>query len=173
MGIEFEFDSERATNAVLWLLSRHGRLDRIKLLKLVLLADLRHLRKYGRPIVGGHYFAMEFGPVASELYDAVKRGTIPGTRLDGHQIESVARPDEDYLSETDTEVLREVNEKFGNWDSFRLSDLTHRLEAWKKNFQGGKSSYPIAYEEFFSSSEEHQRALELIKDIQEAENALG
>ncbi|MGD0679946.1 MAG: Panacea domain-containing protein, partial [Polyangiaceae bacterium] len=77
--IEFEYDEERARHATLWLLQEHGTLDHIKLLKLVVLADVEHLKRYGRPIVGGEYFAMEHGPVASQLYDELKLRSIPGT----------------------------------------------------------------------------------------------
>ena len=70
--IRFKYDADKAGQAILWLLHRHGgSMDKLKLIKLFFYADRLHLLRYGRPIVGGHYFAMNFGPVSSELKDIV------------------------------------------------------------------------------------------------------
>jgi len=174
--IEFGYDTDRAQNATLWLLKQHGPLDHIKLLKLVLLADLEHLARYGRPIVGGQYFAMEHGPVASELYDELKLRQIHGTTaVNDFTLRGVEDPNEDHLSETDLEVLREINEKFGAWDRYRLSDFTHTLEAWKKNYKGeagGKRSYRIPYEDLLQERLDEDM-LALVIDAQHGEQILG
>jgi uncharacterized phage-associated protein len=175
MSIVFRYDPERASHATRWLLARHGgRLDRLKLIKLIFLADRLHLARYGRPIVGGRYVAMEHGPVASDFYNAIKGDTLEGTKQDGVRVECAVRPDEDFLSETDLEVLREVNDQYGSFDTFRLRDMTHLLRAWGKNYKGENSSYPLPYEDFFEDlADEKQRALGLISEGQEAERVLG
>ena len=175
MTIRFTYDPARAKQAALWLLNQHGGiLDRIKLIKLVFLADRTHLARYGRPIVGGKYCAMEHGPVASEFYNAIKDNQIDGAQPEGVRVRSVQKVDEDYLSETDLEVLRETNNEFGAWDTFRLRDLTHRFVAWEKNYKGENSSYPLPYEDFFADLPDEQRGmLDLITETQEAEKALG
>jgi uncharacterized phage-associated protein len=171
--MEFAYDAERAHNATLWLLKRHGALDHIKVLKLVVLADLEHLARYGRPIVGGEYFAMEHGPVASELYDELKLGTVAGTEaVNSYLLRAVAEPDEDQLSETDLEVLQEINEKFGAWDRYRLSDFTHTLNAWKKNYKGNRGSYRIPYEDLLQERLDGDM-LALVRDAQRGELILG
>jgi uncharacterized phage-associated protein len=147
---EFPYDAERARHATLWLLKRHGHLEHIKILKLVVLADLEHLARYGRPVVGGKYFAMVHGPVASELYDDLKMNSLVGvvqtTPTIGYVVTAVQEADEDYLSETDLEVLNEINTKFGNWDTYRLSEYTHKLEFWKKHWKPyTNGSYRIPY----------------------------
>lgn len=182
---EFTYDEERATHATLWLLKRHGTLDHIKILKLILLADLDHLAKYGRPIIGGPYFAMEHGPVCSSLYDDLKLlSTSPSAcKLSGTSsvndftVRATADPNEEYLSETDLEVLHAINEEFGSWDSFRLSDYTHKLKAWKKNYKGphpdGKpAAYKIPYEDFIAERLDSTMAA-IVEDTQEAERTLG
>jgi uncharacterized phage-associated protein len=174
--IEFAYDQERARHATLWLLKQHGALDHIKLLKLVLLADLEHLARYGRPIVGGEYFAMEHGPVASILYDELKLRSVLGTAaVNDFTLRGVEEPNEDYLAETDLEVLREINERFGAWDRYRLSDYTHTLEAWKKNYKGeagGKKAYPIPYEDLLEERLDGEM-LSLVRDAQRGERILG
>lgn len=175
--IEFPYDAEKARNATLWLLKRHARLDHIKVLKLILLADLEHLARYGRPIVGGSYYALEHGPVASELYDDLKLGAPGGlgtepVSVGSYIIRATAEPDEDYLSESDLEVLNEIEAKYGTWDSYRLSNFTHSLDAWAKNYKGNNGAYPIAYEDFLQEKlDENTRSI--VEDDQEAERVLG
>jgi len=166
----FTYDEDRARHATLWLLKRHGALDHIKLLKLVFLADVEHLRKYGRPVVGGEYFAMEHGPVASEL----KLARIIGTAaVNDFTLRGVEEPDEDQLSETDLEILRDVNERYGAWDRYRLSNYTHQFEAWKRNWKqdDDRRSFPIPYDDILREVADEMR--DLVKDSQDAERALG
>jgi uncharacterized phage-associated protein len=177
MTLTFPYDPARASHASRWLLSKHGgTLDRMKLIKLIFLADRLHLARYGRPIVGGRYRAMQHGPVASEFYNQIKNNELEGTAQVGttYRIQVVTEPDEDELSETDIEILREIDGKYGSLDSIRLRDMTHRLQAWERNYKGGGSSYPLPYEDFFRDlAPEDGAMLELIADAQEAEKALG
>jgi uncharacterized phage-associated protein len=174
MAISFTYDADRARNAVLWLLKRHGRIDRLKLIKLVFLADRMHLKKYGRPIVGGRYCAMKHGPVSSELLAAVQQGALEGARtVDDVRVEGSADPDEDYLAQSDLEVLQQIDDDFGKLDTWLLRDHTHLFELWKNNFPGGNSSSTIPYEDFFLDADEGEKALlELIRDHSEAESLL-
>ena len=176
LPISFPYDGVRASHAARWLLSRHGgKLDRIKLIKLVFLADRLHLARYGRPIVGGQYFALVHGPVPSEFYSAIKTGQLDGVAEAVYpQIKAINEADEDYLSESDVEVLRETDDQYGSWDTFRLRDLTHEFVAWSNNYKDGTSPRPIPYEHFFDDlPPEEREMLDLILDDQEAEAALG
>jgi uncharacterized phage-associated protein len=183
--IEFVYDEERARHSTLWLLKQHGPLDHIKLLKLILLADLEHLKRYGRPIAGGPYFAMEHGPVSSELFDDLKllSASPSASKLSGTEavndftLRALVEPNEDYLSETDLEVLRYVNEVYGGWDRYRLSTETHKLSAWIKNYKGPTSdgrdaAYPIPYDDFMADVLDKTMAA-IVADAQDGERILG
>ena len=175
MQIRFEYDQQRATQAVLWLLHKHGgQLDILKLLKLMFFVDRLHLARYGRPTVGGRYFAMQYGPVASELYDAIKAaGAETGEPYvtKGNQVIAVLPLDENFLSESDIGALEEVDREFGHLDPFRLSDITHNLKVWSKNNPGGKTSAPIPYEDFFLDMPDDSM-LDIIREDQEAREIL-
>jgi uncharacterized phage-associated protein len=177
VAIRFAYDPVRASHAARWLLSRHeGKLDRIKLIKLIFFADRLHLARYGRPIVGGRYCAMEHGPVASDFYNAIKDNALDGTLPEEGtpRVEGTRKADEDFLSESDIEILRVVNDTYGPLDGWRLRDLTHETKSWTKNYKGGNSSYPLPYEDFFEDLDpEDSEMLELIAESQEAEKALG
>jgi len=155
MRITFKYNRGKAIQAALWFLAQHGgMLPRLKLVKLLFLADRTHLARYGRPIAGGNYVAMKLGPVCSEFLDDLRkspgRPTLP-LRSDGHKVVAKAGADEEMLSESDIEVLREVNCRYGNLDRFALADLTHKLKAWVKNYPNptAKTSRPLPYEDFF------------------------
>ncbi len=182
---EFAYDEDRATHAVLWLLKHHESLHHIKLLKLIVFADLEHLKRYGRPIVGGPYFAMEHGPVGSELYDQLKLlSTSPSAcQLSGtvavndFTLKAVAEPNEDFLSETDLEVLHATNEKYGAWGRSKLSTETHKFIAWEKNYKGQRpdgrpGSYPIPYNDFLEECLDETMAA-IVEDDQQSKRALG
>ena len=179
MRIRFKYDRRRANEVILWFIDRQGgTVDKIKLIKLIFFADLKHLQQYGRPIVGGTYCAMDFGPVCSELYDDIKRSqrdeALPyRTKEGGHSLNAVSLPVGDLLSESDLEILESVNSEFGKMDTFRLSDITHQLKLWKKHFSAG-TSVQIPYEDFFSDPEkECSEMLEIIKEDQIVRDLLG
>lgn len=170
--ISFPYNAQKAAQVVLWLLHKHGgRMDRLKMVKLVFLADREHLLKFGRPIVGGEYWNMPLGPVSGELLDHVKGGLNDGlmpfeVAIPCH-IEARAGVDEDELSESDMDILTEINNKYGNYSSSKLSDMTHQMSLWKDNApeQGGRKSLP--YENFFLDCEDPDM-LDIIRDHQAA-----
>lgn len=170
-SIRFGYDPERASHASLWLLTRHdGKLDKLKLVKLLFLSDRLHLARYGRPVVGGDYSAMPHGPVASDFLNALNACEVDGLETgDGYAVRATAAADEDYLSESDIEVLTEINRAFGAKDAWTLRNLTHQLKAWKSNYPGNNSSARLPYEDFFEDLDpEYGDILGVILDDQEA-----
>ncbi len=170
--IHFDYVQERAHNAILWLLHQHGGMvNKMKLVKLAFFADLAHIARYGRPIIGGNYVAMPFGPVASPLLDDIngKAGHPPFSLASKYDVAATAPVNESHLSESDLEVLREINTTYGDMDEFTLSKLTHDYAAWKKNYPGDGSSYPLPYEDFFLDiPADRQEMLHIIRDRQDA-----
>ena len=174
--IRFPYDPQKAKQAVLWFLRRHGdKMDKMKLVKLIFLGDRLHLQKYGRPIVGGPYCAMHHGPVASLLLDDLK-ATASLSALGcevrhGRDVIAQGAVDEDQLSESDLEVLKHIDEEYGDRDTYVLRDWTHELEAWQKNYPDpqAKTSHPLPYEDFFLDLPRQEREmLAVILEEQEA-----
>lgn len=179
MKIAFPYRQEEAEQAVLWLLNRHnGKMDVMKLLKLLLFADLRHLARYGRPIVGGGYKAMQYGPVANDLYktmdtDVPSDAPYPYAR-EGNAVKAKQMANEDFLSESDLEVLEEVDCEYGKKDTFALSDITHELGSWRRNYTASGRAAPISYEDFLSDlGEEGEAIYDLVREDCEARLSLG
>ena len=182
--IRFPYDREKAWQAILWFAGKHGgSIDLLKLVKLLFYADREHLVRYGRPITGGTYRALPLGPVASDVLDDLKASatrSMPFKR-DGADpkhpvVHAVGKVDETALSESDFEVLEDVNREFGHIDQIRLYKMTHETKAYKKNFKEGHASksFPLPYEDFFLDVPPAKRAiLKLIREDAEARACLG
>src|SRR5438105_15508174 len=66
----FSFSHRKATQALNFFARQEGgSINKMKALKLVYFADRYHLRRFGRPVVGDEYHAMNYGPVASGTKD--------------------------------------------------------------------------------------------------------
>ena len=172
--MKFAYNRKKAINVLLWFLNKHsGKLNKVKLVKLVFFADRGHLAKYGRPIVGGEYYALAYGPICSELLNDINESdsdvTLP-FKNDSYDVCSLENHvNEDILSESDIEVLEAIEKEYGIQDPFKLSDLTHELKAYKKNDPEAKGvgRLPLPYEDFFLDLEDTS-ILEFIYDNQEA-----
>ena len=138
MCIHLKFDYKKATQALNFLaLKSHGRINKLKAIKLVYLADRYHLRKYGRPITNDEYFAMSYGPVNSGVKDICEMSTFLGPRestyasqflrvADQYHTESIENYDNSVFSETDIEALSFAWNKFGHYDEFQLAEMKIR-----------------------------------------------
>jgi hypothetical protein len=127
--MSFSFEPEKTLAAVAILVQETGE-SMYTVLKMLYLADRLHLEKYGRPITGDSYFAMQEGPAGTNTYDLMKflRGErqyspYPDARdklrLDAetHQLEILREPDRKVFSESDLECITAIaalrNEKGG------------------------------------------------------------
>lgn len=141
--------------AIYYILKKINKADKIKLVKLVYLADKYHLIRYGRTITNDDYYAMEHGPVGTTVKDVLSFDSFSlvkdvkyASRLlekydEKHFIPNLsARVAFDMLSETDKEALDFVIEKFGHMTSWKLRDYTHQYPEWyqyEKLFQSKRT----------------------------------
>lgn len=150
MAIVFQFNQEKAIEAILYLAQRVTDADVYGISKLLYLVDKTSLEKYGRFVFGESYAAMKEGPVPSNAYDLLKLATkepVNGLLVKGNQIVSLRDPDLDLLSESDIECLDQIILVYGhvpNW--FRARDAHD--DAWKKSWEkrGSKKSIKMPVE---------------------------
>ena len=77
--VNFRFNIQKATEACLQFIKRSGgRINVMKLIKLIYILDRLSIQRRGVPVVGGVYFSMRNGPVTSELLDLVNAGELAG-----------------------------------------------------------------------------------------------
>lgn len=133
--IRFAFDERKATAAAAVLLqAAGGKMRYIRLIKLLYLADRRSLDERARPIVGGRYVAMDYGPVLSEVLDKVKLGgEIWSTVIekDGYEVRLTGTPDLGPLSREEVELLEMATKLYRKLDRWKIVDLTHALPEWR------------------------------------------
>ncbi|NQU83334.1 MAG: SocA family protein [Parcubacteria group bacterium] len=157
--------SYRKTTQALNLLARKkgGKINKMKAIKLIFLADRLHLRKYGRPIVGDVYWAMKLGPVGSlakniaelnVLEDNLKYAKKFIKPIDEKKqiFVSLKKEDLSVFSKTDLECISAVYEKFSDLDQFELADITHNYSEWtkhEKELYEGKKRVKMDYDDFF------------------------
>lgn len=178
-----DFDFMKATQIINYLAKRfEGKIDKLRAIKLIYLADKYHLRKYGRFITGDQYVAMSYGPVQSGVKDIADLSDFLGAQekeyafrfiqKEGHDIKSINEVDYEELSETDIEALEFVSKQFGNLDNFDLIELTHKGYEWKKheNELKLKSRVDMDILDFFEDSADDYIS-EITKDTKES--ALG
>jgi uncharacterized phage-associated protein len=153
----FRFHFDKALQAASVLLELDGdRMGRIRLLKLLYIADRELLAETGRSLTGDRAMAMKHGPVLSHVYDLIKgeaaRAGEWGRYLhsEGHAIQRRDDPGRGELSRREVEKLAEVTDRYRNVDDWTLSEITHGFEEWEKHHTEGTST-PIPWQDVLSA----------------------
>ena len=119
----------------------------IKTMKLIFLAEVYSLRNYGTNLEKDTYWAMQNGPVPSEIKN-ITEGDCKycgkeelkyigeyieaGTKDPSSIIKSINKPDDDFLSELKTDAVDEIFRIYGKHSENELIAITHKFNAWKK-----------------------------------------
>jgi uncharacterized phage-associated protein len=157
------------------------RMNYMRLLKLLYIADREALRETGRPITGGPVVAMERGPVLLEVFDLIRgqHREMPlwdeHYRTDRYDLKRVRDPDVGQLSKYEIRKLQEIAKRHAEDDEWQLSRLTHEFPEWKKN-EPGPAPRPIPLEdtlEAVGQSQAVQRILDEAGEKAHMERLLG
>jgi uncharacterized phage-associated protein len=153
---------KKILNSIIYFASKSqgNKINRLKLMKLLWLADRIHLNKYGRLILKDNYNALPHGPVPSRTMDVSKQSIINSFDVNGFTISAKGSFDSKYFSKSDIEVLEQVWAKYGNMNQFELRDFSHKFPEWLRyekelNDKCLPNSYPIIIDDFFSSPEKN------------------
>lgn len=142
--IQFTSDPQKCTQALNFFARKAGgRINKMKSLKLVFLADRYHLRKYGRFVTDDNYFAMQYGPVPSNTKEIAESNDFLDETarayssqyinpIDNLQLDSTKDVDFDVFSESDIEALNFAWARFGQFDQFQLATLSHSYPEWAR-----------------------------------------
>lgn len=169
------FEYKKATQALNYFARKNSsyKISKLKVLKLIYLADRFHLRKYGRAITNDNYVAMQFGPVASTVKDIAEQSSFLDKKIkcyaerylsqadSNHDIRSLIEVDTDVFSETEFEVLDLIWEKFS--ERPRLVDFTHQFPEWKKHESNLNSN--MSLDDFFEPAPKGVEYCDVPEDI--------
>lgn len=161
----FRFNPSKTIQAtgVLLRASPHLRMSRLRLLKLLYIADRENLRLTGQPITGDRVVAMHNGPVLSHTYDCIK-GTGP---IQAEWDRYFASEWQDVLLKEPTStgdlcpheiaLLQRVAEERQNKEDYDLAVETHDFPEWT---DPGSTSAPISFEAILDALGRPRRMLE-------------
>ncbi len=149
------FSARKAGQMAAYFADRHGgRINILKLMKLLYLADRESMARHGEPISFDCFVSMDHGPVLSRTLNLID-GTYPKEIADGwdewitdradHMVavnRKFTRDELDHLSDVDLEVLDAVWRRFGAMTQWELRDYTHKHCLEWSDPKG--SSLPIA-----------------------------
>lgn len=134
------FKRDVSINALLYILHcMGGECDMHKCAKILYFADMEHLSMYGKSITGDNYIAMKYGPVPSRIFDIEK--AVRGDSAFAYAVDdirenmfrfknnrimvSISKPDMDYLSESNVEVLNKWIEELRNKSFNEVTNMSH------------------------------------------------
>jgi uncharacterized phage-associated protein len=165
------FDEAKATQATaLFLALRGGQMHYMKLVKLLYLVDREALLRWGIPVTTDSYVSMDHGPVVSSIYDLIRR-KVNGPTWEVYisppmgdcdkEVRLIKPIKRSLLSPAEEKLIREVSEKYGHLNRYKLRDFVmHKLPEWHDP-EG--SSIPIKISDMLKAgweSEEEIRAVE-------------
>ena len=143
----FPFESDAARAAAIYFTKREGgRINKMKLVKLMYIVERTALQEAETALFGGRYFSLPYGPIISEVGDALDGETWSGLQKSGsHDVAltpGVEVPNE-FLSVWSGEMLERVYREYGHMDQWQISEYTHaHFKEWKQP-QGAIKRVPI------------------------------
>src|SRR5487761_1401852 len=140
----FRFDSEKSLQAVAFLLRGEPahRMNHMRLLKVLYIAEREALRESSQPITGSRVVAMKRGPVLDDVFRLI-RGQHLATprwaecvRIDNYHLEMFHDPGVGRLSRFVTEKLEEVARRYQANDECDMVEIARQLPEWRRNDPG-------------------------------------
>jgi hypothetical protein len=135
----FRFNARKATeSASQFIKLEGGRMNVMKLVKMIYLLDRLSIKRRGIPVVGGMYYSMRNGPVTSELLDLVNSGKLAGepdssweqfiSDRQDHEVgfRGADGPPVRFLSESEIRLIAEIHREHGAKDQWEIRDWCHQ-----------------------------------------------
>ncbi len=136
-----QINVEKAIQALGVVLRREGKhAGRLRLLKLLYIADRHSIERTGLPILGSKFVAMKHGPLHSEILDLMNgfhaKEPIWSShfRSEGREIVLDSEPETGKLSRHEIEILNSVVDEHRELSDWELVDKTHGFQEWIKNY---------------------------------------
>ena len=150
-----------------------GRLNYLKLLKLLYLTERECLRIDGNTITGDCFRALRNGPILSTVYNLIKGKDSQSPRWNryikqgtDYYVFIAEDPGTEDLYRFEKELIQKIDEEYKDAGEFDLVRLTHTFPEWKK-FEsrllapGFPNSYSITLEDIL----EGINKLEMIQPV--------
>jgi uncharacterized phage-associated protein len=115
---------------------KDGKITKTKLAKLVYLVDFTKFYKFLVPMTGFEYKKLPFGPVTVEFFSVLEYMIAHGILLEekkgaANLFSLIEEPEMDQLSESEIELIREIAQKWCQYNTESIVDFTHEQLPWK------------------------------------------
>jgi uncharacterized phage-associated protein len=173
---------DKMIELLLYLAHKRPNADQYQAVKFFYLADKEHLNKFGRPITYEQYYALPYGPVASNVYNLLKAkpsglkafslknmDKLPFVTQELGELVYIIEPkravEYDLFSKSDIGVFDDVLREYGNKSFKELYNITHKHFAYTHAWgdRGTTKSAPISYDDML---EESQKKAAYIEDFE-------
>jgi uncharacterized phage-associated protein len=171
------FNEAKATQAAArFLRLQGGRMNYMKLIKLLYLLDRSSLLTWGRPVTTDRYVSMDRGPVVSRILNLIREEPEPGStsfwrqHISGrkaYSVQLVLDPGSDDLSRSEEDLIDAIFAEHGRKDQWQLVDFCHHLPEWKDP-EG--SSLPLGYADILRAGDKTE---DEIREVVAELNALA
>lgn len=147
--VRFAYNEGKAGEMAAYLLKwSGGEMGRLKLIKLLYIADRRSIAETGFSITGDRIVGMKKGPVLSATLDLlegeakgrgeVARYAVPVTAREGARLIEDPPSSPRQLSTYELDVLKDVHREFGGYSGEDLTQWLHRnAPEWNEPVWGG------------------------------------
>jgi hypothetical protein len=167
---------EKAIQAAGVVLRAEGkRASRLRLLKLLYIADRESIRRTGAPILGSRLVGMQHGPLHSEILDLINGNHIgePSWSRHFHNVGQLIEMDEEpatgKLSRFDIALLKEVVEGRANLSDYDIAVETHGFQEWLAVYpRGENTSRPIPVDLLIDAVGRGQDKASILQDMTDA-----
>ena len=170
--ITFKFNEAKTTQAVALFLKKNDRkMNYMKLIKLLYLADRGALARWERPITGDSYFSMKNGPILSNVLDKISSGKEPSKEsywykyIDkpcDYNVSLKRDPGKEELSKREIELIDKIYKQYKKYDEWEMVDVCHKiLPEWE---HPGPTSIPIRIEDILKELKKTEKEIEIIEE---------
>ncbi|MEE9615036.1 MAG: Panacea domain-containing protein [Thermodesulfobacteriota bacterium] len=172
--IYFEFNEKKATQvAALFLKKSGGKMNYMKLIKLLYLADRKSLEYWERPLTTDSYYSMEHGPILSKVLDWINNGERLGEETYWHgfisgpsnyeiSLLAEAEMEDDELSRREKDLIGSIFEEYKTKDQWEMVDICHEiLPEWE---DPGRTSLQIDIKDIFRALGKTEIEIAAIED---------
>jgi len=163
MPMTFAYQPRKAVQAIAYMVNALGPVDKVKVMKLLYLADREQFIRHGCPITGDNQRAMQYGPVPSRSLDLLNGFcTSPHDtvfkflHIDDNKVFARENPGTSLLNTDEIAVLDDVVKKYGSIPSWSLVHQTHALPEYANTYVEG-TARSIDYERIAQYSGNQER----------------
>ncbi len=154
------FNTMKSIQAAAVLLNRHaGRMTRLRLVKLLYIADRESIAETLRPVTGDDIVAMDHGPVPTRIYRLICRRDAESPLWDTYieqqgdrDLVLIADPGQGKLSRYELGKLGEVADRYRDLKDYKIADITHDFPEWERNQPPEGSKQDISLTDILEAS---------------------